>query len=112
MSDQYSDYDAGLLSSFGGGDVEWWQDYLRAEIGRANDNGREQYDALLARVAELEKALEPFAQMGRVADFYIPDVCPEMMWPTGKISMDGPAYTSIDASDCLRALRAFKGAPQ
>lgn len=36
-----SDYDAGLLNDFGGGDVGWWQDYLRAEIGRANDYWRE-----------------------------------------------------------------------
>jgi hypothetical protein len=29
------DYDAGLLSDHGGGNVEWWQDYIRAELGRA-----------------------------------------------------------------------------
>lgn len=34
------DYDAGLLNAYGGGDVDWWQDYLRAEIGRANDHWR------------------------------------------------------------------------
>lgn len=31
------DYDCGLINDYGGGDVEWWQDYIRAEIGRAND---------------------------------------------------------------------------
>jgi hypothetical protein len=31
-------YDAGLLSDYGGGNVEWWQDYLRAEIERCNDH--------------------------------------------------------------------------
>ena len=31
-------YDAGLLSGFGGGDVDWWQDYLRAELGRAHEH--------------------------------------------------------------------------
>jgi len=30
-------YDAGLLNDYGGGDVGWWQDYLRAELGRAYD---------------------------------------------------------------------------
>jgi len=48
-----SDYDAGLLNDFGGGDVGWWQDYLRAEIGRANDYWREIHDqqnALLVRL--------------------------------------------------------------
>ena len=34
------DYDAGLLSDYGGGNVAWWHDYLRAEIGRANDHWR------------------------------------------------------------------------
>ena len=34
------DYDSGVLNDFGGGYVEWWQDYLRAEIGRANDYWR------------------------------------------------------------------------
>jgi hypothetical protein len=39
-----SDYDAGLLNDFGGGDVGWWQDYIRAEIGRANEYWREIYN--------------------------------------------------------------------
>jgi len=34
------DYDAGLLNDFGGGDAGWWQDYIRAEIGRANEYWR------------------------------------------------------------------------
>jgi hypothetical protein len=40
------DYDAGLINDFGGGYVEWWQDYLRAEIGRANDYWRAALDAV------------------------------------------------------------------
>jgi hypothetical protein len=35
------DYDAGLLNDFGGGDAGWWQDYIRAEVGRANEYWRE-----------------------------------------------------------------------
>lgn len=30
-------YDAGLLSKFGGGDVSWWHDYIRAELGSAHE---------------------------------------------------------------------------
>ena len=30
-------YDAGLLSDYGGGNVDWWQDYLRAQLGAAHD---------------------------------------------------------------------------
>ena len=30
-------YDAGLLNDFGGGNAEWWQDYIRAELGHAHD---------------------------------------------------------------------------
>ena len=34
--EELPDYDAGLLNDYGGGNVEWWWDYLRAEIDRAN----------------------------------------------------------------------------
>lgn len=45
------DYDAGLLNDYGAGDVAWWQDYLRAEIGRANDHWREHHaDAIAALI--------------------------------------------------------------
>lgn len=30
-------YDAGLLSDHGGGNVDWWWDYIRAELARAHD---------------------------------------------------------------------------
>jgi hypothetical protein len=30
-------YDAGLLNDFGGGDVHWWQDYIRTELARAHE---------------------------------------------------------------------------
>ena len=30
-------YDAGLLSDYGGGNVSWWQDYIRSELGRAHE---------------------------------------------------------------------------
>ena len=38
-------YDAGLLNDFGGGNVEWWQDYIRAELGHAHDFYQSQIDA-------------------------------------------------------------------
>ena len=37
VQEPLAQYDAGLLNDFGGGNVEWWQDYLRAELGRAHD---------------------------------------------------------------------------
>jgi len=36
-----NDYDCGLINDYGGGNVGWWQDYIRAEIGRCNDYWRE-----------------------------------------------------------------------
>jgi beta-galactosidase/beta-glucuronidase len=36
------EYDAGLLNDYGGGNVEWWQDYIRAELGRAYENYQSQ----------------------------------------------------------------------
>lgn len=38
-------YDAGILNDFGGGNVEWWQDYIRAELGHAHDFYQSQVDA-------------------------------------------------------------------
>jgi len=40
-------YDAGILNDFGGGNVEWWQDYIRAELGRAHDFYQSQIDAAM-----------------------------------------------------------------
>jgi hypothetical protein len=41
-------YDAGLLNDFGGGNVGWWHDYLRAELNRAHEH----YDAELAALRQ------------------------------------------------------------
>jgi len=35
-----NDYDAGLLNDWGGGNVDWWQDYIRYEINRCNEYWR------------------------------------------------------------------------
>jgi hypothetical protein len=63
-----ADYDAGLLNDFGGGNVDWWHDYLRAEIGRANeywraliDNAAVQPDAAAIREAALVAVLKECA---------------------------------------------------
>ena len=37
-------YDAGCFSDAGGGDVDWWWDYMRAELGRAHDHYQSQVD--------------------------------------------------------------------
>ena len=37
VAETVSAYDAGLLSDYGGGNVEWWQDYIRAELDRAHE---------------------------------------------------------------------------
>lgn len=43
-----SAYDAGQLNDYGGGNVEWWLDYIRAELGRAHDF----YEAQLSTMPE------------------------------------------------------------
>lgn len=42
---ELTEYDAGLLNDFGGGNVEWWQDYIRAELGRAFEHYQSQVPA-------------------------------------------------------------------
>jgi len=34
------DYDCGLMNDYGGGNVNWLHNYIRAEIGRCNDYWR------------------------------------------------------------------------
>lgn len=60
-----SDYDAGLLNDFGAGDVSWWQDYIRAEIERANahwrsvtDEATKENEILRAELAECKQDAE------------------------------------------------------
>lgn len=48
-------YDAGLLGDGGGGDVSWWQDYIRSELERAHEFYQSQIDAHL-RERETAKA--------------------------------------------------------
>lgn len=43
---ELDEYDAGLLASAGGGDIEWWQDYLRAELGRAHEFYQSQMESI------------------------------------------------------------------
>jgi hypothetical protein len=38
----FDDYNPSILDDFGGGNVSWWQDYIRYEIGRCNDFWRTQ----------------------------------------------------------------------
>ena len=37
-----AEYDAGSLNDYGGGNVGWWWDYIRYELGRAHDHYQEQ----------------------------------------------------------------------
>jgi len=36
------DYDCGLINDYGGGNVEWWRNYIKAEVTRANEWWRNQ----------------------------------------------------------------------
>jgi hypothetical protein len=41
-------YDAGILNDYGGGDVDWWIDYIRSELGAAHDFYQAQVDSIYA----------------------------------------------------------------
>ncbi|WP_418122296.1 hypothetical protein [Variovorax sp. 160MFSha2.1] len=67
-------YDAGLLSNFGGGNVEWWQDYIRAELARAHDHYQAQIEALAAPSVPIASLTTPSkVPAGAVADQDIKD---------------------------------------
>lgn len=47
-------YDAGLLGNGGGGNVDWWQDYIRSELGNAHDFYQSQLAAAPAAPAGVQ----------------------------------------------------------
>lgn len=61
-------YDAGLLNDYGGGDVGWWQDYLRAELARAHDHYVAQIEAFDAQPSGYVSATAWFL-IDRLDDF-------------------------------------------
>ena len=42
---EIQDYDSGYLNDFGGGNVSWWHDYIRAEVGACNEYWRSVLEA-------------------------------------------------------------------
>ena len=62
-------YDAGLLGDYGGGNVGWWQDYIRVELNRAHEFYDSQIAVVEARCKELEKALRTIISKYDAADF-------------------------------------------
>ena len=50
--EEFDKYDSGLLNNYGCEVTSWW-DYLRAEVGRANEKGKNQYETLLSRIRKL-----------------------------------------------------------
>ena len=59
-------YDAGLLNDYGGGDVNWWQDYLRAELARAHDFYQSQVATRPTATAPVEAGEVTFELRDRV----------------------------------------------
>jgi hypothetical protein len=49
------EYYAGLLNDYGGGNVEWWQDYIRAELGRAYEHYQSQITTPPAQPAPVQE---------------------------------------------------------
>jgi hypothetical protein len=61
-------YDAGLLSDFGGGNVYWWQNYIRAELGRAHDFYAAQFEATTVPKSVADGLAEAAARTAEVVE--------------------------------------------
>jgi len=75
------EYDAGLLNDFGGGKVDWWQDYIRAELGRAFDH----YQSQVAQ-PKAEPVQEPVAYV---------------KFKDGEVDYDSDVVISNTEGDCM-----------
>jgi len=56
-----AEYDAGSLNDYGGGNVGWWWDYIRYELGRAHDHYQEQVADLYTTPQPKQEQGEPVA---------------------------------------------------
>ena len=65
------DYDAGLMNDYGGGNVDWWWDYMRAEIGGCNDYHK---DLALEQAADLIHEREAHAETQAALRAFIADL--------------------------------------
>lgn len=54
-------YDAGLLNDYGGGNVDWWQDYIRAELDRAYDSYETQWASAIPASTPAEQGWQDIA---------------------------------------------------
>jgi hypothetical protein len=50
-------YSCGLMNDWGGGNVEWWWDYIRHEIGAAHDHYQDQHQRLLEEAKQGQRVL-------------------------------------------------------
>lgn len=81
-------YDAGLLGDGGGGNVEWWQDYIRAELCRAHEFYAAQFAALTSvdRASEADKLREALRE------------CRDQLWLLAKDPENNPWIKQADAA--------------
>lgn len=78
------DYDCGLINDYGGGDVSWWQDYIRAEIGRANDHWSEITATKDALIDKLKLEAQIHAGEARCANSTIAEIYQAISGSTGE----------------------------
>ena len=63
---QLETYDAGLLNDYGGGKVEWWQDYIRNELSRAHGFYQSQCEPAASQPTDgLERAFRQLDERAR-----------------------------------------------
>lgn len=80
--------------------------YLAAEGSAADDIAKHIMDAA-DEIERLRQALKPFAQVGAVMDFYVPDAMPDMTFPRRECETkhnDEPRCVTLTESDFRKAL--------
>lgn len=93
----FSDYDPGLINDHGGGNVGWWQDYIRSEIERANDFWRGQLESSECQPAKAQVPDEAFN--------IIEGIRAELTWP-GWRSTSSRDWVMDSISELLSMLTA------
>ncbi len=80
---ELTDYDPGLLNDYGGGNVGWWQEYIRNCVNSCNEHWRAQIDTILTLFPSIEVEEECPECGGSGEDKYI-KWFPNGNWGEGK----------------------------
>ena len=64
-------YDAGILNDFGGGNIQWWHDYIRSLLGLSDEHWLDEVNRFENELEELQAENEMLKNTLEIATDYV-----------------------------------------